>query len=282
MESFAPTADLADTGTDDFPAFCIAPALPLYDERRPAMRTRPFKAWHHFRELLKNKESTEEVFRIFEALPWRGARARAEGWLKTPLAQQLRVSEPSIAAILDDHAALRKLPAGSVGQLYCDFMECEGLSAQGLIDEFERFLGDGPRFNDQFLWYYDRIRDTHDLLHILTGLGRDALGEASVLAYTYSQQPSPANLFISYAAGLNMKKQVGNSAPILGSIREMQVMGRGCEPLAERSIRELLAMPLEEARASIGITPPTTYHRAHELWKAQGIDPYDLLGKKAA
>lgn len=36
---------------------------------RPKLRKRPLKALHHFRELLKDKEDTKQVFWIFEALP---------------------------------------------------------------------------------------------------------------------------------------------------------------------------------------------------------------------
>ena len=61
--------------------FKVAEDLPIYDERRPVLRTRPLKAFHHFRELLKDKERTDEVFKIFEALPWRGFVAAAKKFL---------------------------------------------------------------------------------------------------------------------------------------------------------------------------------------------------------
>jgi ubiquinone biosynthesis protein COQ4 len=48
------------------------------------------------------------------------------------------------------------------------------------------------------------------------------------------------------------------------------------------SIRDLLAMNLLEARAKFGIGEPTWYKRCHEVWQAEGIDPYDLLGKEVA
>jgi ubiquinone biosynthesis protein COQ4 len=45
------------------------------------------------------------------------------------------------------------------------------------------------------------------------------------------------------------------------------------------SIRELLAMDLIEARNRFGIGEPTWYRRCHEVWKREGVNPYDLLGK---
>ena len=50
------------------------------------------------------------------------------------------------------------------------------------------------------------------------------------------------------------------------------------------SIRELLAMPLEEARQKLGISQGQYYQQAHAMWRAAGIDPYDLMApvQKAA
>ena len=53
----------------------------------------------------------------------------------SPHGEALRASEPFLPPILDDHEALRRLPQGSVAQAYCDFMEREGLSAAGLVEE---------------------------------------------------------------------------------------------------------------------------------------------------
>ncbi|WP_253185781.1 Coq4 family protein [Novosphingobium sp. NDB2Meth1] len=256
--------------------------LPLYDERRPQLKLRPAKAMHHFRELLKDKENTEEVFRIFEALPWRDLRKAGERFLTSERGMDVRVKEPDLPTILDDHAALRRMPEGSLAHAYCDFMESEGLTAAGLVEEFQRFAKDKPKYNDQFQWYMNRMRDVHDMLHVLTGYGRDALGEACVLAFTYSQQPSPAHLFIGYMAGLNIGKQVKSSAPVLRAIREAQGLGKACPRLVEQSITELLPLPLQEVRRRLNITPAMHYRAAHAVWRSMDVDPYDLLGKQKA
>lgn len=253
--------------------------LPIYDERRPEPRLRPLKAWGHFQNLMKDKENTEEVFHIFEALPSRNLRASAERFLRTDTGQTLRAQEPFLPAILDDHAALRRLPVGSLAHAYCDFMECEGLTAQGLVDEFAKFASKRVQFDDQFRWYLNRMRDVHDMLHVLTGYGRDALGEACVLAFTYGQQPSPAHLFIGYMAGLNIRKQVRSNAPVLAAVREGQRLGKACPRLCEQSITELLPLPVGEVRQQLNITPAVRYREAHRVWQLLGVDPYDLLGK---
>ena len=255
----------------------LADELPIIDARRPAPRYNFPKAWHHFKELIKDKENTAEVAPIFEALPWRGAYSAAVAFLSTERGQEIRRSEPSLVAILDDHAALRKLPAGSLAHVYCDFMEREGLSAQGLVDELDKYRKPEQYFADQVDWYFRRIRDTHDLMHILSGFGRDALGEQCVLAFSYGQQPALAHLFLGYGGALEIKKRVTVKVPVLRAVREAQRMGKVCPRIIEQSILDLLARPLEEVRAEFGIVRPHHYHAAHTAWRAAGINPYDLL-----
>lgn len=55
--------------------------LPFMLPGRPKMRYNFPKAWHHFKELVKDKENTAEVAKIFEALPWRGVYDAARAFL---------------------------------------------------------------------------------------------------------------------------------------------------------------------------------------------------------
>ena len=255
----------------------LADALPLIDAARPKPRYNFPKALHHFRELIKDKENTAEVAPIFEALPWRGVYEAATAFLSTEHGQALRKAEPSLVEILDDHEALRKLPEGTLAHVYCDFMEREGLSAQGLVDELDKYRRPDQYFDDQATWYFNRMRDTHDLMHILSGFGRDALGEQCVLAFTYSQQPALAHLFLGYAGALEIARRDPVKVPVLRAVREAQRMGRACPRLIEQPILELLATPIDELRARLNIKPPVLYKQAHAMWRKQGIDPYDLL-----
>ena len=255
----------------------VADDLPFMLPGRPAMRYDLPKAWRHFKNLIKDKENTAEVFPIFEALPWRGVYDAAKAFLSSERGQAIRASEPSLVTILDDHASLRRLPAGTVAHAYCDFMEREGLTAQGLVDELDRYRSPDMFFKDQVDWYFRRLRDTHDLMHVLTGYGRDALGEQCVLAFTYSQQPALAHLFLGYAGGLEIRKHARVKVPVFRAVREGQQLGRACPRIAEMPIREVLAMPLDEARGAFGIAEPHYYREAHAVWRAAGVDPYDLL-----
>ena len=267
---------------NEFAAAAPAQAdVPFLIPGRPEFRYDLPKAWRYFRALVKNKEDTTLVFPIFEALPWKGVEAAARKFCESDAGKALFVSEPYLPSILDDHAALRRMPEGSLAHVYCDFMEKEGLSAAGLVDEFEAFLGDRPRFDDRFQWYFNRMRDSHDMMHILTGYGRDALGEQCVLTFTYGQQPTLAHLFIGYAGVFDIKNQVKSKAPVLRAVREGHRLGKACPRIIELPILELLPLPIDEVRRRLNITLPAHYAEAHRVWREMGINPYDLLSKAA-
>jgi ubiquinone biosynthesis protein COQ4 len=251
--------------------------LPLLHPDRVRPRFRPFRALGHFRKLMADKEDTAQVFHIFDCLPRRDYVPNAAALMDSPAGQQLMTQEPCLPDVLDDHPTLRRLPEGSVGRAYVDFMTREGLSAAGLVAESAR-MGRVP-FADRLQWYIDRQRDTHDLLHVLTGYGRDALGEQCVLAYTYGQQPSLGNVFIAWLGALEIKRTVKSHAPVLGAVREAQTMGRGAPRLIAQDIRALLAEPLDAVRARMGIHPTPTYAAAHAAFREVGVNPYDLLGQ---
>ena len=152
-------------------------------------------------------------------------------------------------------------------------MEREGLSAQGLIDEFDEFAEGRERFDDQFLWYLNRMRDTHDMLHVLTGFGRDALGEQCVLSFVFRQRPSWGHVFIAYGGAMVIKRCTGTKAPVLGAVREAQLIGRACPPLAEQSILDLLPVQTDEIRRKFGLRPARLYGEVHRIWAEEGLDP---------
>lgn len=256
--------------------------LPAYSPARPVRRNRPLAAARHFMKVVADKEDTAAVFHVYGALPWKELPAVAERFTTDPRLIALRKAEPCLPAILDDHATLRKMPAGSLAQVYCDFMESEGLSAQGLVDEHNKFSDVIGRHDDVAEWIEDRSRDTHDLLHILTGYGRDALGEASVLAFTYGQEKSYGHLALAYPLGLTIMAEQGLKAPVLGAIREAQRNGMACKILVEQSILSLLPMPIDEVRRHLNVLPATKYQECHRIWRANDIDPYAVMAPKAA
>ncbi len=252
------------------------------DPARPTPRFRPFKALGHFRKLIANKEDTEQVFRIYECLPSKHFVPTAKAFVESDVGRRLMISEPFLPTMLDDHDTLKQLPAGTVGRAYVDFMVREGLSAAGLVAESAKMRRGRPVYDDQIQWYSDRRRDTHDLFHVLSGYGRDPLGEQCVLGFSYGQSPDLGSLFIAYAGGLELKRRVKADAPIFAAIRQGQRCGKAATQIVDQDVHALLAEPLEDARLRLGITPPSVYEQAHVAYRSRGIDPYDFLSVATA
>jgi ubiquinone biosynthesis protein COQ4 len=265
----------------DYSAITASDGTLLRHPDRPEPRYSALRAWKNFRILMADKEDTEAVFRIFESLPSKDFMERVEKLALSEVGEQLRRREPNLPEILDDHAELRKTPKGSLAHAYCDFMESEGLTAAGLVAESDA-LG-RKKYPDLVQWFAERSRDTHDLFHVLTGYGRDALGEQCVLLFTHGQSPSHGHLLIGYAGAANMKLQIkGSKAPVIGAVNQAKRTGRGAPALIEQSIRELLKQPLEDVRAKLNIPEPTLYRECHRVWRSEGIDPYNLLATEKA
>jgi ubiquinone biosynthesis protein COQ4 len=265
---------------EDYMQMFAADGTVLLHPDRPQAKYRPLRAVRNFQMLMKDKEDTAAVFRIFESLPSKDFLPRIADLALSEQGEKLRQTEPRLPEILDDHAELRRTPKGSLAHAYCDFMEAEGLTAAGLVAEAER--SGRPRFPDLVEWYLNRSRDTHDLFHVLTGYGRDALGEASVLLFTHGQNPSQGHLLIGYAGAANIKKMAkGTKAPVFGAVREAHRIGKGAPPLVAQPIRELLERPLEDVRAALRIPSPVQYRECQRVWQAEGVDPYNLLASRA-
>ena len=253
---------------------------PFRHSDRPAVRMRPLKALYHFRKLIADKEDTEQVFHIMDALGSREFERHADVFWRSAQGEATMKEKVSLVERLDDHITLRQLPNDSLGHAYCDFMEREGLSAQGLVDEYDRFADPSNRFDDLIERYSDRMRDMHDLFHVLTGYGRDALGEQCVLAFSHSQDPNFGELFIAYAGGYVVKKDLPSEVPVYRAIREAQVQGRLAKHIGRQDIMAFLALPLVEARAKLNIKAPFTYLRCHELMDRHDVNPYSLLSSE--
>lgn len=249
----------------------MTPHIFIHPDRKTP-RLRPLKAMRHMNRLIANKEDTAQVFHIIEALNgdaivrnFKAFAASDEG------AARLR-ERRYLPPLLDDHDWIRKLPEGTVGRAYVDFMEREGLTAQGLVDESDIMSAKGLRdFDDDLLWYGNRLRDTHDMFHVLSGYGRDALGEDSLLAFSCSQNPGRGVKFIAYMGCRQIAREVPREARVWDCYHEGKRNGAAAEKIARQDIIALLKEPLETARARLNIAPPLAYKHALAVCEAAGF-----------
>ena len=156
-----------------------------------------------------------------------------------------------------------------------------GFTAAGLVAESYKFLPLEKRHEDLTEWYFNRLRDTHDLFHILTGYGRDALGEASLLGFSYEQNHNPGILFIAYAGARQIKKETGTSAPIFAAINEGRRLGKAAKKLAHMDVEKVMREDLAAARERLLVGKPETYFRCLEIMKSEGLNEEDFMPPEA-
>lgn len=249
---------------------------PLVAPDRSVSGFHPIKVLRHFGKLVEDKEDTEQVFHIIEATKGRKSHRQAWGFIRSQDGQRFLRNGTDIPAMLDDHDRWSDLPDNSVAQRYIRFMKREGLSAAGLVAESHKWAPPESLPSDLTQWYFDRLRDTHDLFHILTGYGRDALGETSLLGFTYSQSHNVGVLFIAFAGARQIKKVSGTRAPIYAAIREGKRNGAAAAKLAHMDVEAVMRMDIEEARAHLGVAPPTIYRECLRILQSEGHDVYDI------
>ena len=244
--------------------------LPLVAPERKVSGFRPLKVLHHFGKLVDDKEDTEQVFHIIEATKGRRSLAQARDFVRSTEGQRFLAEGVDIPAMLDDHARWADCAPNSVAAHYIAFMKREGLSAAGLVAESHRWAPPETLPRDQTQWYFDRQRDTHDLFHVLTGYGRDALGEVSLLGFSYEQNHNTGILFIAYAGARQIKKVSGTKAPIFAAIKEGRRLGRAAAKISHQDIDALMREDIGEARARLGIGKPEVYRQCLAILESEG------------
>ena len=221
-------------------------------------RLEPLSALRAFRRLVKNKEDTAQVFEIMRALSGRSLARGYNHMLKTQEGGRQAYLAEELAHKLDDPVWLARFEPGTVGASYRAFREVRGFTAEGLADEARKI---GPQIDAQHpvVWYSRRIRDVHDIWHVLTGYETDALGEACVVAFSYAQTRNLGFAFIGWGAAREIQREV-RSVPARRAVWQAYRNGKAAHWLPGLDYEALFAQPLEVARLRLNIRPASVYH----------------------
>lgn len=239
-------------------------ARPRPAARRPAAapragRLQPLRAVRAYRRLLADKEDTVAVFEIMRALNGRSTARGYERLLRTADGGRIACAQADLAERLSDRTYVEAFAPGTVGAAYADFTRRENLSPEGLIAVSRQVYGPSPDADHPYAWFGRRIRDTHDLWHILTGYGRDGVGEACLVAFSFAQTGGLGWGFIAAGAAHQGLKAPGPH-PYARAVLEGWRRGRRSAWLPGEDYEALLAEPLADARRRLNITQPHLYH----------------------
>lgn len=239
---------------------------------RPKKRRNWLKAFKHIDLLRRDNDDTEQVFKIIEALQGNANEEQFRRFLATDIGQKVINEKRSALDFLTKRDWLQSLPEGTLGKIYIDFMIREGLTAEGLRDvSYEGGFAVDKEQTEEERVFSEWNRDIHDLFHIITGYGRDPLGELSVLAVTYQQTKSLGVGFIAFMGSFEYQR-VLKGTPVVKAILQGFKIGKECEDLVAQDWEHLLTLPIEDVRAQLGLRTPTHYNKVIETAKQKRFE----------
>lgn len=215
-------------------------------------------AFRALRRLRTDKEDTAQVFEIIRALSGRTTDRGYRRMLKSAEGGWQAYMRKELSRQLQDADWLARFPTGTVGACYREFIGVRQLTPEGLANE-SRKIGD-PDMDaaHPVAWYRRRLRDVHDIWHVLTGYGTERLGELCILAFTYGQIGEAGTLLIACLGGLDMIGS-GQGQPYGMALLEAWRLGRKAAWLPSIDYERLFARPLEVARRDLGVARPAIY-----------------------
>ena len=172
----------------------------------------------------------------------------------SPMAAQMMrhmLAQPGIAAMIQeqwrpapiDLDALEQLPAGSLGHCYASQLKSQGLTPETLIDPT-------PITSDQEFVVH-RLKETHDIVHVLTGFGVDGVGEIGLQAFNLAQNRSPVAVLLMFGVMLQALKEDEPLEEWLHAISRGFEMGLKAECVVGYKLEDAWQRPLSEWRAEL-------------------------------
>ncbi len=219
---------------------------------------------YHFREarramdaLSANPDDTAQAIVAIGAMAGNSAERCFRRFAGSPGGARILSEKRELYDVLSDIDGLGAMPEGSLGRAIWSFHTIEQISAEGLKGASEAAAGEDNYFggDDDRPRFARRLRELHDVFHVLTGYGRDVRGEIACLAFTYSQT---RNTGIGYVV-LRVLRRAGWRSEMGRVIRQAYWRGRRAKWLIDADWETLLSQPLEQLREDLGVGPAPEY-----------------------
>ncbi len=232
---------------------------PLHFDLHPNERVEPDwpAAVRTFRALLADPDQTDLAYQVFDALDPEMHERTLARLLAHPEGRRVFADRPVLLAMLGDRPALEAMPEGSFGRAYLDHLDRHGLDPAKLV-ELDRDHRSGRALDPDVRWVGERSVLQHDLWHVLCGYGADELGEGALLAFTLAQSGGRANWLLAIGTNVRLSFERGPRW-LLYALRAWR-RGKSAACLTALPYEELLALPLADVRAAVGLNAPEVDH----------------------
>lgn len=234
-----PTAPAAASNvTPDVDTEAEAVRAALAGELLPRLRI----ATRALNRLMRDPEDTRQVFLLYVSLNATSFPRVIKRFLAEPEGRRLMTERPALDSTTLDFAQLLSLPAHTLGHAFARHMADNGLSP----DIFQAPPGAPP----DVAYLAQRLRQTHDLWHVVTGYSTGVIDELALQAFTYAQMKAPGPLLLSLAGALRFG---------FGDRRAIQRIYQGyrrgllARPMLAVAWESLWELPLAEVRARLNL-----------------------------
>jgi ubiquinone biosynthesis protein COQ4 len=227
---------------------------------RPRRRVQWRLAFRALVGLARDTGRTDHVFTIISALTGNSMERGYQAFKRTSFGQRLLRERPSLMAVLSDHERLGAMPEGSLGREYLRFMQRSRITPDGLTEAQAAGIDPnaGLDLDENRGYFGDRLRDMHDLWHVLTDYGADDTGEIANLWFSVGQFGNPGMAFIAFFGMIDGKVDIRFGWPRY--CYKAYLRGRRAKRLVSEPIEDMLDLPIDEARRRLRILPTVRLH----------------------
>ena len=239
------------------------------EKRYPSRPIQPVKAIKAFFDLVGDRDDTRYVFAFFDAVSGRSNDAYYERFLNRDYGKRYMRDPEALGRVLLDRETLESYGQNSFAAAYLHYLDSEGLSPLGVHEAAvdvapERMARMKENWPDLY-WIQYHGALTHDLYHVLTGYGRDPLGEALLLVFSGLHTGCRGARLLGAMAGLKIHSEIP-SWPVGRMMKEAVRLAKNAEHFPTADLSSLLPLPLEEARARVKIERPDLYKVTRANW----------------
>jgi ubiquinone biosynthesis protein COQ4 len=193
---------------------------------------------------------TDQVL-VFSTYANGGSMTRAARFYEDASGEKLYAEDRRLDSRTVDLDALAALPAGTLGHAYATFMRAHGLTP----DVFD----DAPQevHDRRTAYVIQRMRQTHDLWHVVTNCETDTAGEVALQAFTFAQVGAPSSAILAAVGTLRTRHHAPRAAR---DARALYRLGKRAGRLATFVWEDHWATPIGDVRRMLGlpVDPPVT------------------------
>ena len=151
-------------------------------------RIRPWIALRSSVKMLRNPHDLRAAAELALAVDGSCGEQLFQRFAADPRGIRILEEQRAILRLLADRDYLASMPDGSLARAYLDWMDEQGFAAESLQALFEDTRCERATEScDHRLLVANRMRDLHDLWHVVTGYSRDLVGEAALMSFCYQQ-----------------------------------------------------------------------------------------------